>query len=224
MSTQKFQRIYDYIHEYQNLVYDFYSKDIVAFLTTYYHIDTDTTVWEDENVFAGSYDRVGEFSGVQWSKILLLPVYYSEEISTAFDGQDMGYIKENETSFTIPSTYGFTPLPNDKIKLEQSYLQPDNDVYPIFNVTGVEKSVNTQRTFWKLKVKVEQSVTEDQLNLQVSNVYSFFEYDKKIHTLEDAQFLSSLLSKNEHLRDCVKDNLYDSRSGFYFANNDVAPC
>ena len=219
MSTQKYQRIYDYIHEYQNLVYDFYSKDVVAFLTTYYHINTQETIWEDENLFAGSYDRVGEYSGVQWNKILLLPVFYSEEISTAFDGQDTGYVKENESSFTIPSTYGFTPLPNDKIKLEQSYLQPTNDVYPIFNVTGVEKSVNTQRTFWKLKVKVEQSVTDEQLNLQVSNIYSFFEYDKKIHTLEDTQFMTSLLSKNEDLKECITNNLYDSRSGYYFANN-----
>ena len=47
MSTQKYTRIYDYIHEYQRLVYDFYSKDVVAFLTTYYHINSDNTVWED---------------------------------------------------------------------------------------------------------------------------------------------------------------------------------
>lgn len=224
MSTQKYERIYDYIHEYQRLVYDFYSKDVVAFLTTYYHINTESTIWEDENIFAGSYDRVGEYSGIKWDKILLLPVYYVEDIPTAFDAQDVGYIKENETTFAIPSTYGFTPLPNDKIKMEQSYLRPTNDVYPIFNVTGVEKSANTDRTFWKLKVKVEQSITETQLNLQVEDIYSFFEYDKQIHTLEDAQFMSILLSKNEQLKQCVTDNLYDSRSGFYFANNNVTPC
>lgn len=224
MSTQKYERIYDYIHEYQKLIYDFYSKDVVAFLTTYYHIDTQQTIWEDENVFAGSYDRVGEFSGVRWNKILLLPVYFMEEVSTAFDGQEIGYVKENDTTFAIPSTYGFTPLPNDKIKMEQSYLRPTNDVYPLFNITGVEKSVNTDKTFWKLKVKIEQSVTENTLNEQVSNIYSFFEYDKNIYSLEDAQFLSRLLSKNEKLKVCIKQNLYDSRSGFYFANNDVAPC
>ena len=44
MSTQKFTRIYDYIHEYQSLIYDFYSKDVVAYLTTYYHIDAEETV------------------------------------------------------------------------------------------------------------------------------------------------------------------------------------
>jgi hypothetical protein len=215
MSTQKYTRIYDYIHEYQQLVYDFYSKDVVAFLTTYYHIDTEETIWEDEKVFAGSYDRVGEYSGVVWSKILLLPVYYIEEVVTAFDGQEIGYVKENETRFVIPSTYNFTPLPNDKIKLEQAYLRPTNDTYPVFNVSGVEKSVNADRLFWKLKVDVEQSITETDLNRQVSDVYSFYEYDKKIHELEDAEYLTKLLSKNQILRDRCKQKLFDANSGFY---------
>lgn len=224
MSTQKFQRIYDYIHEYQRLVYDFYSKDVVAFLTTYYHIDTQETIWEDENIFAGSYDRVGQYSGVRWKKILLLPVYYIEEMTTQFDGQEIGYVKQGETTFAIPSTYGFTPLVNDKIKVEQSYLRPTNDVYPIYNVVGAETSTNRDRTFWKLKVNVEQSVTTTQLEQQTTDVYVFFEYDKKIHTLENAECLSRLLSKNELLRKIIKGNLYDPRSGFYFENNIVAPC
>jgi len=47
-SHQKFERLYSYIHEYQRLVYDFYSKDAVAFLTTYFHINTGTTIWDNE--------------------------------------------------------------------------------------------------------------------------------------------------------------------------------
>lgn len=218
MSTQKFQRIYDYIHEYQSLIYDFYSKDVVAFLTTYYHIDTEDTIWEDEKVFAGSYDRIGEYSGVHWNKILLLPVYYIEEISTMFDGQEIGYIKEGETSFVIPSTYGFTPLPNDKLKLEQAYLRPTNNVYPVYNISGVEKSVNADRLFWKLKVEVEQSITTTQLDNQLADTFVFFEYDKKIHNVPDSEFLTKLLSKNKNLRSVAKNNLYDSNSGFYFGN------
>ena len=120
---QKYEKIYNYIHEYQNLIYKYYSKDAISFLTTYYHIDTEETVWEDENVFAGSYDRVGEFSGVKWNKVLLLPVFYIDEINTPLDGQDIGYVKENNTTFVIPSTYGITPLPNVKIKFEQDYLR-----------------------------------------------------------------------------------------------------
>lgn len=224
MSTQKYQRIYDYIHEYQRLVYDFYSKDVVAFLTTYYHIDTTDTVWDDENLMGGSYDKIGSLSGVRFNKILLLPVYYSEEMTTTYDAQDIGYIKDGDTSFVIPSTYGFIPLPGDKIKLEQDYLRPTNNIYPIYYVGGVEKTSNTDRVFYRLKLHVEQSVTESQLDEQVSQpIYTFFEYDKQIHTLQDAQFMTQLLSKNEDLRECIKDNLYDNRSGYYF-NHGVGPC
>jgi len=212
---QKYERIYDYIHEYQNLIYDYYSKHVVAFLTTYYHIDTDETIWEDENVFAGSYDRVGEYSGVRWNKILLLPVYYMDEINTPLDGQDIGYVKENNSTFVIPSTYGITPLPNDKLKLEQDYLRPTNNIYPLFNIGGVEKSVNADRVFWKINVSLEQSVTENQLNEQVQETYTFYDYDKKIHTVDDASFMTRLLSKNESLRETTK-TLFDNNSGFYF--------
>ena len=162
--------------------------------------------------------------GRQLAKALHLPFYDSDkaieeqtgvDIPTIFDGQDIGYIKENETRFVIPSTYNFTPLPNDKIKLEQAYLRPTNDTYPVFNVSGVEKSVNADRLFWKLKVDVEQSVTENDLNAQVLDTYVFFEYDKKIHELEDAEFLTKTLTKNETLRDRCKRELFDSNSGFY---------
>ena len=53
------------------------------------------------------------------------------------------------------------------------------------------------------------------MNLQVVNTYTFYEYDKKIHTLEDAAFLTRLLSKNEILRDRCKQKLFDDNSGFY---------
>ena len=218
MTSQKYQRLYDYIHEYQRLIYDFYSKDIVAFLTTYYHISSKDTIWENENLFAGSYDRIGEYSGIAWDKILLLPGYYIEEVQTVIDGQEIGLIKENDTNLVIPSTYGFIPMVNDKIKFEQSFLKSTNDSYPIFNVGGIEKTVNADKTFYKLKLHVEQSITLDQLDEQVSNVYTFFDYDKKIHTLENAQFLSRLLIKNEQLKKTIKTNFYDPKSGFYFSN------
>jgi hypothetical protein len=212
---QNYKRVYDYIHDYQRLIYDFYSKHSVAFLTTYYHINPESTIWEDENLMGGAYEKVGSLSGVRWDKIVLLPVYFPDDINTLFDGQDIGYVKENETTVTIPSTYGFTPLPNDKIKMEQEYLRPNNNVYPIFSVTGVEKSVNADRLFWKLRCEVEQSVTENQLNLQVLNSYAFFEYDKQIHIMENAEFMTRLLTKSEYLKTAAS-NLFDKNSGLYF--------
>ena len=211
---QKYERLYSYVNEYQDLVYRFYSKDAVAFLTTYYNLNKDTTIWDDEKLMGGAYEDVGNLSGMRWNKILLLPVYFIEDVTTIFDGQEIGYVKEGETSIVIPSSYGIIPYPNDKIKLEQSYLRPTNDTYPIYQVSGVEKSTNTETTFWKLKLEVDQSYLTTDLDLQVSDIYTFLDYDKKIHTVADASFLTKMLSKNNELRGRLK-SLFDDNSGYY---------
>jgi hypothetical protein len=223
MAIQNYQRIYEYIHEYQNLVYDYYSKHVVAFLTTYYNLNVCDTIWEDENIMGGAYEPVGDLSGIKRNKILVLPLFFSEEYTTAFDGNENGYIKENETTFVMPSTYNFKPYPNDIIKLEQDFLSPQKNTFPLFIVTGVDIHPNTERRFWKIKCKTFQSRELESVEAQVVNTYSFVEYDKKIHTLEDSQFIARLLYKHSLLKQCL-NNLYDSRCGYYFTPRQPAQC
>lgn len=224
MTIQNYERLYEYVHEYQRLLYDYYSKHVVRFLVTYYNINVSETIWEDEDIFGGPYEDVGDLSGVKRNKILLLPVYYPEEINTAFDGEDIGYNKNTETTIVIPSTYGFVPYPNDIVKFEQSFLRPTNDTYPLYQVTGVEIHPNTDRRYWRLKCQVFQSETLSAVEEQVVNAYSFVEYSKQIHTLEDAQFISRLLYKDSLLRPVLKDNLFDNRAGFYFTPRTPLNC
>ena len=212
---QNWTRLYDYIHEYQRLVYDRYSQNAVAYLVNYYNLNIGDTIWEDEDVLAGSYERIGELSGRRWTKILNLPVFYIEEMSTIFDGQDIGYVKEGETQFVIPSTYGITPYVGDVIKLEQAYLRPENDVYPIYMISGIEKSVNADKTFWRIKAKVYHSTTTTALDQQVTENRIFYDYDKRIHTLTDAEILTNTLILHRTLQDRLKSK-WDSNSGFYF--------
>lgn len=219
---QNYQRIYEYIHEYQKLVYDVYSKHVNRFLVTYYNINKETTVWDDEYVFGGSYERIGDLTGMRWDKYLLLPIYFPDEVSTAFSGEDIGYIKEGESTIVFPSTYNIQPYPGDLVKFEQEYLRPTNDIYPIFIVTNAEKSANTDRTFWKLKIEVRESETTTNADKQVSRTLAFFEYTKKIYEVPDAAFLTRILTKNETLRDRLK-NLFDENSGFYFVGDGSIP-
>jgi len=215
MAIQNYTRIYDYISDYQRLLYDFYSKHAVAFQVTYYNHDTENTVWDNDQLFDGSYEITGELSGRSWNKILLLPVYFMEEINTVFDAQDIGYVKDGRTSFVIPNTYGITPYPGDFVKFDQTFLRQTNDIYPIFRIEGVEIHPNTDYRQWKLTAHVYQSETTAHLEPQVTNTYSFVDYDKTIHTLADAQFLTRMLVKNEQLRANLKD-YFDQNSGFYF--------
>lgn len=212
---QKYLRLYDYIHEYQRLILQVYSKHAIAFLVNYYNLNVPETVWDDEKVFGGSYEFTGELTGIKRNKILLLPVYFTEEIATVFDADETGQIKSNESSLVIPSSYGFIPYPHDVIKLEQEFLRPTNDTYPTFQVSGVEIWPNTDRRFWKLRIEIYQSKTIQPVEKQVVNTYTFVEYDKKIHTLDDAQFMTKLLNKNGTLRGTL-NSLFDQRTGFYY--------
>lgn len=223
MSMQKYERIYDYIHEYQNLVYEYYSKHVVSFLVTYYNLNIDETIWENEDVFGGAYEQVGDLTGIKRNKILVLPIFYIEDMTNSFDGQETGYNKESETTFVFPSTYDFRPYPHDIIKLEQNFLRPSNDTYPLFEVTGVEIHPNTDKRFWKLKCQVFQSETLESVDKQIANVYSFVEYDKKIHNIPDSQFIARLLLKDDNLKPTLND-LHDDRVGFYFIQRTPASC
>jgi hypothetical protein len=223
MSTQKYERLYFYIHEYQNLVYDFYAEDVVRFLVTYYNMNIPSTIWEDEDLFGGPYEWTGDLSGIKRNKILILPIYYMDQVTTAFDAEETGYNKDNETTFVIPSTHGFIPYPQDIIKVEQQYMRPTNDVYPLYVVSGVEISANTDRRYWKLKVETFQSETLASVDAQVENVYSYVEYDKKIHTLSDAEFMARLLVKDAELRPTLK-SLHDERVGFYYTPRQPVSC
>ena len=220
---QLYNRIYSYIHEYQDLLYNYYSKHVVAFLTTYYNFNLDKTVWDDENLMGGAYEEVGNLTGIRRNKILLLPVFFIEDMSVSFDAQDTGYLKTTDTTLVIPSAYNMKPYPGDLIKFEAEYLNPTNDNYPIYEVTGAEIHPDTERRFWRLKVSVFQSATTDMMDLQVEKIYSFVEYDKQIHTLEDAQFISKLLIKHENLKGCI-NKMFDNKTGYYFPLRNVFPC
>lgn len=211
---QNWERLYHYIHEWQNLVYSYYSVHGVAFLTTYYNLNKDETIWDDTQLFGGAYERTGPYTGIKWDKYLLLPVYFTEEMTSAFDGSDIGLIKEQESTIVIPSIYGVTPYAGDFVKFEQEFLRPTNDTYPVYIVTGAEIHPNTDRRFWKIRVKTHQSKSVNAIEDQVEDIYVFFDYDKKIHTLEDATTLARMLSKNETLRGRLKD-MWDENSGFY---------
>jgi len=213
---QKYNRIpYDYINEYQRLILDYYSRHGVPFLITYYNLNTSETVWDNEYLDGGSYERTGTYSGISRNKFLYLPVFFLTEMTTNFDGQETGYIKENESDIVIPGSYNIVPYPGDVLKFTQDYLMPSDNTYPIYMVSGVEISPNTYRRFWKCHVKVYQSKSESVFDDQVEDTFVFFEYDKKIHTLSRSLEMTRLMSRMETCRENLSD-LYDNNSGYYF--------
>ena len=215
---QNYYRIYDYIHEYWRHLYDVYARHGIAYLTTYYHINRNKSIWDNEKMMGGSYEKVGNLSGLIWDRYLLFPIYFVSETQTVYDGQEIGYVNEGETDIVIPSDYGIIPLPYDIVKFDQQYLvdRPENDTYSVYMVGGVKKQSPSDKTYWQLHCNVLHSVTTTEIEThQVADTYVFFDYDKKMHTVQDSISLTRMLNKSEAVRKNLK-NLYDTNSGFYF--------
>lgn len=211
---QNYNRIYNYFEDYWKLLYDYYSNHGQAYLVTYYNIDKDNTVWDDENLMGGYYEKIGSLSGVKWKKILTFPVYFIGETDTIFDATEAGLINDGKTEFVIPSSYGITPYANDMILLYQNYLQ-EEQTHALFVVTGIQKQSPGDRTYWKCNCNIEQSRLSTELDLQVSENLVFFDYDKKIHSVSDSIIMTKLLSKNESIKSNLTE-FFDNNSGLYY--------
>lgn len=213
---QLYTRLYDYINEYFNLVYKYYSKHALAFLVNYYSISSESSVWQTDNLYGGAYERAGSLSGMKYDKYMFMPVFFMEETgSIPLEGNEYGVTKETRTSMVFPSSYGITPYSGDYVKFEQSFLMNDLDNYPIYTVGGVEKATNTPITFWKANLYVEESRSLEEIEEHTSGSFIFIDYAKSFYSLEDGEKITKLMKKNDLLKEKLINNFYDPNSGFY---------
>ncbi len=190
---QNYQRVYDYIQEWQKLIYEYYQKHAIAFLCTYYNLDTSERqqdgsggiVWDNQYLNGGFYEMTGELSGVRWIKYELLPVFWVEETLTDYDAREEGFINTGDSAIVIPHQYGIQPYAHDIIKFSQEFLvnDPSKDKYEIYQVAGIKKRPPQDKTYWWLKLETYQSKTTDDVDDQVTQTKVFVEYTKKIQTI-----------------------------------------
>lgn len=215
---QNYQRLYDYIYEYWHEIYDIYARHAIAYLVTYYNISTPATVWDNEKLMGGSYEKIGSLSGMRWNRYLTLPVFFISETETTYVAEEIGYTtSEKMTEFVIPSDYGIIPYPDDIIKLDQRYLVNNlsNDRFSLYTITGVKKQSPADKTYYQLHCKVQSSRTTTEVDAQLDQTFVFFDYDKKIHTVQDSVILTRMLNKNDTISNMLRTE-FDENSGFYY--------
>lgn len=210
---QRWTRIHEYAEQYQKWVYQRYSVHAPGYLCTYYNLDLPNSIYDGTILDAGTYTKMGQLSGLKWRKILYMPVFWIEQIQPSFEADEEGFTKKNQISaFSLPTEYNFQPSPMDFVKFEQNFLQPENNIHPLYQVTNIEKATNTERTFWKISVRVEFH-KEDAIDNQLSQVCVFFDYNKKIYEANPGSFLFRLLDKNRNLNQI--DKYFKKLSGLY---------
>lgn len=215
---QKWTRRYDYNNEYLNLVLKYYSKHAVAFPVTYWNFDNENSIYDNEKLDGGPYKFVSNtLSGWRWTKILLLPVYFIDQMNLVWSAEDRGYIYSSrmETNIVIPSEYGITPVVHDYVKFEQSFVRPTNNVAPILVVRNIEDNNFGEHNFYKLTLTLEGHVRDIDLDVQSTSTNVFVDYTKTIHSLSVAEALLRMLEKNRIVVERLAEEV-DVTTGFYF--------
>jgi len=226
--SQRWFSIQKYTHDYLQLVYRYYAEAGISYICTYYNLNIPDSVTDLTILDGGSYERVGELSGLLWNKILLLPIYNTETVQNTFVADERGMGKFDQiTSFNFPTVYGMKPRIHDFVYFEELHLEDEhNKIYklksitdeyktsaiPVYEVSHFEKATNTDITFWKVNLKISQ-FTATNIDKQLSGHFIFYDLQKRIYESPKGSFLFKMLERNRKLK---ANNFYRERCGLYF--------
>jgi hypothetical protein len=196
-------RLTDYVAEYQKLVYDDYAEWNNIILATYYKIDSENTVY-DEN-YIDTYRVTGEKSGRKWNKIHLLPVGFIQQVMPNISSSEygVGFSNDVETAITIDSSVNLTPAVGDIL-----HFEIDGN-YAYWHISNIERSGPLQKAFYRCTV--EQ--VRPRKNWEIYNIqdeYIFIEYLKSILPIVQGYNFTKLLSRVKSLISYLNNDLYNA--------------
>jgi hypothetical protein len=187
-------------------------------------LDIPNSTLDKEVLDAGSYEIIGDLSGLTWEKIVMLPIYNTEQIQPAFLADERGFGKhEQVTNLNFPTLYNIQPTARDFIHFEELPLNDGNIPNvesPMYQVVNFEKATNSFFSFWRVAAKVSW-YTKPQLDANVREVFAFVDYEKQIYQIDTAQTLFKLLDKNTKLG---TNPFYRHQVGWYFQEEKVTDC
>lgn len=205
-------RVYSYPKDYIEYVHKYYVDSNVAYICDYYSIDLPNSVYDADELAGGSYELLGDLSGMKWNKISLLPLYFSEQISVPFTADERGFGKFDQSgSFVLPPSFEITPSVHDFVVFERPELD-ETDPTHLYEIINFEKSTNTEKAFWKVNLKVSM-YTQTNINLQINNQYVFVEHEKQFYLASVGLFIYKLLQKNSEL---ALNSKFNENAGLYF--------
>lgn len=212
-------RIYNYIEDYFVTTYNYYAQCYPAYPVTYYTIDHENTIWEDNKIRGGSYENrgLGKLSGVKWKKILMFPIFVVEEMNPTYDSDERGLIMKDslKTTIAFPSLYGLKPTYDDKIDL--SYAFSNNfttNIRQLFNINGISTShVGEYMQMYQCSLGISGGPVST-IEKQISSYWSFYEHEKAILPLENSKILTQLQSMNNVSANKLNTS-YNSQCGLF---------
>ncbi len=222
---ESFVRILNYYEDYFRYVHELYAQNYIGYPVTYYSIDWKNSVYDEKELGAGTYEKlgVGTLSGLKWKKILLLPIHGVEQITPNNNTSEKGILLEDSeiTQISFPSEFGIIPNPWDIIHFKQEFMDQSNDISPLFTVTQINLGhYGNYLQLYQCRLKVAP-FSRDIVENQISEYMMFLDITKKIHNVKNAQILLHLQGVSKTLSDRVSSKIFNNKLGLYFQEKEL---
>lgn len=197
-------RLTNYLEEYKNLVYKYYSQVNNIVYSTYYQLNQDTTQYDPH--YIATYHKTGEFSGRKYKKVHLLPLILIQQVLPMLDGSEKGVTYSNAiTAFSIDPSTGVVPHVGDIAIFKIS------EDYAIWEVVSIELSSTLEKPYYRCNIK--QTRLRPSFEDQIDQEFMYVDYAKKVYSIEDAVNFGFLMNRHTQLvhflnsKECYNHNL-----------------
>lgn len=208
----------DYIEEYKKLVYEQYAKEHIVIECTYYHLDKDESVY-DQN-YMSTYRSDGKLTGLKYSKIHHLAVLFGQNATPhPLNSSEQGLnFMDQRTSIVIDTVCGLNPHPGDRVIFKIS-----ND-YSTWVVSNVSKSGTFDTTYNQCELKQEMFNYNFEKENVLDQEYMYDEFTKRIYSLSNANnYERNIVRLNEVIDFLNNDDNYHDNIGYHFIGNVAFP-
>jgi len=213
--SQKWLRLTWYVEDFLNLVYRYYAEHGIAYICTYYHLDLTNSICDKDTLDNASYETIGDWSGLVWEKIIMLPIYDTATVQVPFTADERGFGKfDQRTELNFPSIYGIIPTSKDFVVFDELVVDKNSTPrqVPVFQVVNPERAINSFFDFWKIQLEVAHWEKE-QIETQVRESFIFLDYEKDIYPLSVGEEMYKVMDKDANLGLTKR---FRRNIGFYF--------
>jgi len=157
-----------------------YKYEYRGSVVTYYRLNTDQSIMDKTLLMNGSYERIGDLSGLKYDKIVNFYVAGSEQIVPQLEGGEQGVKIDYRTTIMFPRI-DFEPSFYDFLIFTVS-----NDITkPVFQVVNFSLAyLQDEITIYKADIK-GVGIPLDLLEQQVIGTYGYTDIDHKIHPIDE---------------------------------------
>ncbi len=194
-----------YVQQYLNQV-NRYMYEYRGSVVTYYRLNQQQSIMDKTLLMGGTYERVGQLSGLRFDQIINFYVAGSEQIVPLLNAEEKGVLVDYRTTIMFPKI-DFEPTMYDFLV----FTIANEVVGPVFQVVNFSLSyMQNAVPIYKADIK-GVGIPLNLLQKQAVNIYGYTDIDHAIHPINE---YNMIINSYQIVSNLESNIIRDPISGF----------